>query len=246
MKPDKIQKIDNKGSTNIFLYGEPGVGKSVLAATSPKALFLVPNTDETVSMRGTGSDMWVVSNYLDLAEVHEYLLHGGSKEYDWVWFDNVSIWQDYNMDAIMTETVDRKTTREFFIPDRPEYLRNQNQLSFFIRNMVALPVNFGMVAHVMKEYSALTDDEMLMPLIQGGRGALSQKLSGMMNIVGYMIARSTNKGTQRILYTSKSRRYVARDRFGVLPSKMVNPTIVQIQDMVSKTQTPKTTRKRRS
>lgn len=236
-RPEAIKPVSAEGKfIRFLLYGEPGCGKSVLAGTSPKALILCNDPDEVSSpaLHGSTADRWHVPDYLELTEAIEYLRHGGTNDYDWVWFDNATLFQEQGMDQIMVDLVAAKSHRNQFIPDKPEYLENQNRLGTAIRVLKGLPINLGITAHVMR-----TEDEdgkvVYQPLFQGGQGAFSQKICGYMGVVAYMSARTvkdekTKKvSVERTLLTEKRSKYYAKDRYSSSPTgRFVNPTIPEI------------------
>lgn len=222
-RPKAIEPLKRKKKhVNMLLYGEPGSGKSVFAGTSPNVLLLLNSDDEGSSAarwrRGfnTGScDQWVVDDYDDATQAYEYVRHEGVKEYDWVWLDNVSLFQEQLMDQIMEDLIARNSTRNRFIPDKPQYLENQQRLSLLVRDFSKLPIHFGITAHVME----VEDDEgelQMLPDVQGGQGKISRKLCGYCNIVGYM--KVTKEG--REIRTNKAKGRIAKDRFHAFDGKL--------------------------
>lgn len=241
-RPQAIIPIqeDEDQYVRILIHGESGIGKTTLAAQSPKCLMLFNDADQGMSAAhaGTKADRWVVQDYQDLAEAVEYL-QSGLHDYEWVWLDNASIFQDQGMQQIMEETVLAKPHRNVFVPDKPEYMISQQRLSYAIRDLKSLPMNVGIITHSMDMET--TDDDgrdqvKVMPMFQGGRGAFSEKVCGMMGIVGYYrIAevkdKDGNKVEVRQLVFNKRGRIYAKDRYGSLPD-MQNPSMAKILDNI--------------
>lgn len=206
---------------NICVHGDPGVGKSVLAGTSPKALILTHNPDETSSAAAHGSkaDKWVVTNLDELTEALEYVKHEGVREYQWVWIDNLTLVQEFSMDFHMENLKASKPHRDQFVPDKPEYLQIQNRLGYLVRQFVATPIHFGWTA-TTERYEKDDGTIVHLPMLQGGQGKFSTKLCSMMGVIGYMIAvKPKDAPEERRLFVNKRQTFYARTRY---PSLAVN------------------------
>jgi phage nucleotide-binding protein len=220
----------------MLVYGEPGAGKTVFAGTSPKALIITNDGAETMSAAAMGStaDVWVAPTYEDIDEAFEYLRHEGHKTYDWVWIDNMTLLQDQAMDQIMEELVRAKPNRNRWVPDQHEYLVNQNRLSTMVRSFKKLPMNVGFTAHVMKTED-MDGRVLYLPMIQGGQGALSQKICGYMNIVGYIAVVKKDGKNQRTMFMEKQGKYHAKGRFPGMESRLVDPTVPLLEKAIAAT-----------
>lgn len=231
---------------NMMVYGDPGVGKTPLAGTSPKCLIMDCDPDGTASAASLGSkaDKWVIRDHDDLLECYEYLRHGGADDYEWVWWDSVTLFQERGLDQIMTDLVAAKPHRFIWAPDKGEYGQNMQRIKIMMRNFVDLPINFGVTAHTLR-----TEDQdgriIYMPWIQGRN--MPDTICGYMGIVAYMYARRKEGGSiERAIRTQKDGKFYARDRFGALPKIMKSPTIPEIQRLVSEKMASGTTKSSRT
>jgi hypothetical protein len=220
------------------LYGQPSSGKSVLVGTSPKCLILANDSEEPLSAARFGStaDMWVIETYDDLDKAYEYVRHEGVNDYDWVWIDNATLFQEQGMDDIMADLFVQKpnSTQSRWVPDRPQYLLNQNKLGRMIRQFKALPIHFGITAHEMVVEWADGSDN-LMPMLHGQAGQYSQKICGYMNIIGYQTGRTLKGGKfeTKVRFQRTSRIY-AKDRYSALGVVRVNPTMPELMEDIVK------------
>jgi hypothetical protein len=220
----------------IMVHGEPGVGKSVLAGTAPKALILANRPDEVASaaIHKSKADVWVMDSFRDLEDAYEYVRHEGVHEYEWLWIDNGTLLQDQMMDEIMVDLKAAHSHRSRWTPDKPQYGETQTKLGVMVRQFSALPIHFGMTAHT-ERFERDDDRVEYLPMFQGGNGKFSSKLCGYMNVVGYYsVARKGGKSV-RTLYVDKRTKFYAKDRYAITKDgKMVDPTIPKLMEGIAK------------
>lgn len=219
---------------NWLIFGEPGVGKTPLAASGPKTLIVRPPTDNVISaaVLGTTAEQWVVNDHQELTEVYEYLRqenHG----FEFVSFDTITLFQEVSLQGIMEDLHALRPHREVWLPDKGEFGQNMNRISAFVRGVKSLPVNFIVVAHVMKAEN-LQGELQYMPAIQG-RG-MPEKICGYMSLVAYLEAKQNDKGdTVRVLTTEKKELIYAKDGYGgAFGGRMINPTVPKMMEAVKK------------
>jgi hypothetical protein len=217
------------GKVAFCLYGPPGIGKTRMIGTGPRTLIVRPPTDHTESIRGGDAQEKVVNDWDDLNNVYEYLRHGGAEDWDWVWLDSISLFQDHGLDDIWESVVAEKPHRAKHGVDKGEYGVNMHRLGLWVRHMVGLPgFNFGVTAHPA-ELANPEDELILMPYVQGRN--MSNKVCGYMNIVAYLEI----KQGKRVLRTAATERYYAKDQFDAFENaRMVEPTMPKIIAAIDK------------
>jgi hypothetical protein len=221
-----------------MLFGNPGAGKTRFIGTAPdpaRTLILRPPTDHTDSIRDTGVKEWVIRDWSKMYEALEYLRETGGRDWDWVWLDSISLFQDTGLDDIWAGVIEKKPARKEYGLDRAEYGVNMFRLGQWVRHIVGMEAfHFGITAHPTEVVDPFDDGgvDMLMPYIQGKN--MSPKICGYMNIVAYMDVRRNKKTNKlvRTIYTEGDKAY-GKDQFGVLPDgKMNYPTIPKLLDLI--------------
>lgn len=237
-KPEAIRPVSlERRFVRVLVYGDPGVGKSVLAGTSENALILANDDDETSSAAvfGSKADVWVIRSFQELTEAVDYLRHEGHRDYDWVWLDNGTLHQEQIMDEIMEELSAANSHRSQFKPDKPQYGETQQKLGTIVRQIKTFPMHFGMTAHAEMTDDPDTGSERIMPMFQGGQGKFSSKLQGYFGMVGrYTVVFKEGK-TVRKLYVVKRGKFHAKDRYhSVEGGIMTDPTMPKIMEGIGK------------
>lgn len=244
----------------MLVHSVPGAGKTTLIGTggkTMKTLIIRPPTDHTDPILGSGCKEWVVTHWEQMLEdVIEYLQHEGHK-WDWVWLDSVSAWQQFGLDDIWQQTIDRRPDRKTGPIDKGEYGLNMTRVLQWIRTVSGMSMagnfHFGITAWSEYLWDETKQREVLKPWVQGKM--MSDNVMGYMNIVAYMEV--TNK--RRILRFDLTDDYYGKDQFSPVggpeafpKAKLLNPTMPKIMtalDAVRAAQSNggvKTSAKRRS
>lgn len=216
----------------LLIYGEPGTGKTVLLGTAPNSLMLEADRgDVSAAVRGSAAMKWPVSDWENIYDAFYYLRDGGGcKEFQWVTFDTVTMFQDRGLDAIMEDLVAKKPHRQMWAPDKGEYGQNMNRLLRFIRELVDLPIHVAVTAHIMQD----TDHEgeyRFMPAVQGKN--MSAKLCSHFSLIGHMSMQVVENQEVPVFSTRKDGKYYSKDRYGVI-GRMKDPTVPKIVSRIEK------------
>lgn len=228
-------------STNMLIYSHPGEGKTVFwGSGKERVLFMCSDPEGTISARARGYKFHTVqvTDYDELQECYEWLKTDRPKDFKWVVWDSLTLFQDRVLiDDLMPDAVADNPKQEEYVPSRREYLINMNRISQYVRLFVDLPYNFGISCHVMTTTESGGDGTLFMPQVQGKN--MPSKIAGYMNVVGYMGKREVpdpkdpaKKVKVQTIQFQRQGRYYAKDRFGVLGTFMDKPTLPKVDNLV--------------
>lgn len=226
---------------NMIIYSYPGEGKTPFWGSGGDSVLFLDSDHGTESAEMLGSHAYSmpVIDYDDLEEAYQFVKNDMRRELPnvrWVVWDSLTLFQeralidDLMPDAVATSTKDR----EEFVPDRREYLINQNRIGRYIRNFVELPVNFGVSAHLLVDVDQSDGSTVYMPDIRGKN--MPSKICGYMNVIGFLGKASVKQDgkdvkVQRLL-TRRVGKFFARDRFMALGPYVDRPTLPKIEGMI--------------
>lgn len=247
MKPRPLQR--GKG-TSMLVFGVPGAGKTRLIGSGGRPLILRPPVDHTDSIELPSDAMeMVIEDWAGMLEAFQFIQQGGHEDFDWVWLDSISLFQDMGLDDIMADAIARKPARAIerggqkipeFGPDQGEYKTNFDRIAKWVRDMAGLAdaglINFGLTAHPFEWYDPVAEEDLWAPWVQG-RG-MSPKICGYMNVVAYLReVRKKDGGSVRVLMTD-AEGFVGKDQYDAFPELnngshgIVDPTMPKIMKAI--------------
>lgn len=219
-----------------------GAGKTIYVGSGGrKTLILRPPTDHTDSIIAfyppdQRPREKVIRDWSEMNDAGEYLrLHG--HEWDWVWLDSISLWQDTGLDDIWQAVIERRPDRNSLTQgkDKGEYGRNMDRLAEWVRNVVSMDTfNFGITAFPTTRLDSPSGERKLMPWVQGSM--MSEKICGYMTQVGYMeVKRSpSTKRVYRQISFAEHEDYYAKDQYNAFPKGVfIDPTVPKLLEAVA-------------
>jgi hypothetical protein len=229
---------------NWLFHSDAGIGKTVLAGTAPKALFLTIEAEGTQSAAYAGSkaDQWVLHNHEDFLEAQAYFVDGsGCEDYDWVLIDSASELEDKEVKQILHEGKKKNPRRSLDKMALEDYQIRDTRMMEIVDTFNRLPINVVYTAHTMDlEGQDEQGNQTLtaMPMLGSqNNGKLSRKICGKVTLVGHLeVVRAEQEGekkkapTVRRLYTEAVPGIFAKNRIG-LGEYVDNPTIPLLLEM---------------
>lgn len=230
--------LERTGIIQLLMFGDPGIGKTEKLGELKNVLIIRPPGDHTESIADTtGIKEFVVKDWEDMDLIHMQLQQGLMDELfpdvdgkdRWVWFDSLSIFQDYGVDDVFKDAVARKESRKEFGADKGEYGINMQRLARHVRNMVGLSesgaFNYGVVCHAAELEDRAKGDVKLRPAVTGKD--MWSKIMGCMKTTVFVRVVKQGKGTVRVFETKPTEDWDAANKLGGLGSngRMVEPTM---------------------
>ena len=203
----KITTTDHATSrVNILVYGEAGVGKTVLCATAPKPIILSAESG-LLSLRGAGIPVIECNSVADIEEAYDYLLkHVNKRKYETVCIDSISELAETVLTEELTKTKD----------PRKAYGAMNDIMAGVVRIFRDLPMHSYFTAKVRKVVEEDSGAIVVMPSAPGQ--GFMQSLPYYFDEVAYMFVgrKPKSKETERRLQFVGTPRLVAKDRSGLL------------------------------
>jgi hypothetical protein len=221
------------------IFSDTGVGKTrLIGGGGASTIILRPSTDNTDSIRVPGAQEWIVDDHKALFEALDYARHKGD-EFDWWWWDSISMWQHTGLGDVFQAAVDRNSARADYGPDKGEYGINMNRMFNFLQQMHGCSqaglFNFGVTA-LAAELSISEDPEAVKKLRPALKGKdMAQSLMGLMNIVAFYEIVDNNGKLRRVLRSQASDRFDAKDQLDAFPKgRLVDPEWSDVSGAIEK------------
>ncbi|GAK61758.1 Gp70 protein [Candidatus Vecturithrix granuli] len=225
-----------------MLYGEPGIGKTVLAGSADavaemRPVLFIDMEGGTESLRHTYPDVEVVrvKNWREMQALYNALAdsdHG----YQTIVIDSLSEAQKFNMLHIMADVAANNAKMIEEVPSMREWGINLEQMRKFVRGFRDLEVNTIFTCLAAKDKDIRTGKFTYGPALSG---KLAGEIAGFLDEVFFMYMKEgVNEETGdeeqlRMLLTGKTETTIAKDRSGKLDQIIMNPTMEKLYSLMS-------------
>lgn len=232
----KVETVSEKiAHINFLVYGESGVGKTVLAGSSSEVkemspVLFIDVEGGTFSLREnySGVDVVRVETWTDMQKVYEGLA-SGELLYKTVVLDSLTEIQKFSMNLIMSALVKEDPSRDLDVPGMREWGKNIEQVRRLVRGFRDLPMNTIFTALSSTARDARTGIDKTRP---GLSGKLSGEVAGFVDIVGYLYIKVLDGQVNRLLLTTSTDTQIAKDRSAKLPPVVEEPTMTKLYKLI--------------
>lgn len=230
-----LQKVaDMAPRFNTLIYGNPGVGKTLLTASADaiphmRKVLILDVDGGSLAAKGSypNVERLSITKWEQLQAVYNDLFNDAGHGFQTVAIDTGTEAQKINMVPIMEKAVAKAAadgqTRDPEVPAVREWGISSEQFRRMIRAYRDLPMNFIMTCHVKDDKDEKTGITTKCPDLPG---KLARQVAGFFDIVLYMYVREVQKDKAdpqsekvqlRLLSSAASERITAKDRTDKLP-----------------------------
>jgi phage nucleotide-binding protein len=206
MKIVKVDEAIQQNGLKVLVYGQPGSGKTMLAATTGGRPLIISAEAGLLSLAGRDIDVVEAQNMESLREIYEYLSkNGDDNKYDWIVLDSIS-------EVAEVVLANEKTVAK---DPRQAYGALADTMAMLLRAFRDLPRNVYMSAKLERTKDDATGAMLFSPTMPGLK--LGQLLPYLFDEVFVLRVEKDAEGNpQRWLQTVGDHQYVAKDRSGKL------------------------------
>lgn len=231
---NEIAPVETKhNKLKVLIYGDPGVGKTVLAAGAP-APILIDVEGGSLSLRNHPALSSVaVMRYINVRQLELFAqkaAQGNFAEYESVIIDSYSELQKRDLDDIVKAAARKDPQRDPSLPIGMDYNKNTEHLRQIAAAFRDLDKHLVVICHAKEEKDDRTGTLFVRPNLTP---KLASTMAGIFDIVGYMSATGEGDSRRRTLQVHPSPAIQAKSRIGNLPPVIENPTFDILLDAMN-------------
>jgi hypothetical protein len=224
----------------MLIYGRSGVGKTRLAGSSydvpeMRRVLFIDVEGGVLTLRNSFPNVETVrvETWTDVQRIYNELFAGGHG-FNTIVLDSLTEIQKFNMDEIMRKLIDGNDERDMDVPSLREWGKNLEQIRRFVRAFRDLPVNVVFTALERED----KDNMQRLIRLPSLSGKMAQEVAAFLDIVLYYSIREVadektgEKTMKRVLQSVATQTTTAKDRSGLLPEVVVDPTMEVLYDYI--------------
>jgi hypothetical protein len=215
LPPEIVDLSESDRTINGLLYGDSGVGKTVLAGTANNALYLAmdPGTISAYIQGGKGK-LWKCPRWDDLEKAIRWCEKNPNNPFDWYIVDSHTRMQQALIRHILNLVHDDNPQRDIDIPAQPDHQKWQHMFKRTTERLISLPKNVLFIATVMRAEDS-EGEEVIMPEYSGKNGttdpaAMSHWVCAGMTFITFM---HQEEDARTLLFNQAP--YITKDRLGI-------------------------------
>jgi hypothetical protein len=222
-----------------LLYGRQGVGKTYLAASSPKPL-IIDTEMGTAGIRRVGGVRVLRVNHFPMMDSIYWYLKDGKHPYETVVIDTLTRLVSHALRYVAGGDTESKKQRldEIRFTSKRDWGAATELMKDVIIRFSSLSLNVIFTAH--ETTYEIEDEEIVSgPVVNPG---VRQVLLGHVDITGRLVAKEVKKEgkkhpqVERRLLLGLSESFESKDRSGILPSTIRRPNMTEIINLLRKDQ----------
>ena len=206
-----------------IIYGDPGAGKTRLAASAPKVLLIDVDEKGTDSVRSDLDPHVIrIERWQELNDIYWYLQEG-EHDFESVAIDTISALQVLCLNFVLGDEASRDASRDPDMPARQAWGKVGKLMRTQITNFRNLPMNVIFTAHVRSREAGDEGDEDVTTVYGPEVSPSVQKhLTAAVGTIGYLVKREVyvknkkektrRKEVRRRLLIGDSSHYISKDR----------------------------------
>jgi len=230
---DSITYPESSTYLKVLIYGQPGTGKTVFAASAPDPLLLDIERGSASLTQFEHLSTIPVLNYTSSKTLEQVILEfqkdtGDAQQFQSLIIDSFSELQR----RVLDEQLSTNSGKQRYIPDMAAFNLNTNMLREIVARLRGLQKHVIITAHAKEELDPLNKASYRPDLTP----KLSNSLIGLMDVVGYMQLKTVKENNVekavRELSLVPTSKFVAKSRLG--GTKLINPTFDDLLSLSKK------------
>lgn len=246
--PVEIVDLEEVSShPNLLVFAKSGAGKTVLGASDDNVLILNTEPEGTLSAqrsntKGSNVKEWPIRSVADMDKAYDWLLtlaeKGKEIPFKWVVIDSLTEYQEMDMKELLDQGVSKKPSKDAYVPEWQDYLKNQKRIVRRVKEFNQLPVNI-LYTCLVTNHTDPEGNEFMYPALHGKGYGVATVVCSQMTSYGYLFVKprfemvdgkKRKTGNDRFVVWEDRDSMMGKDRTTVLAPFTKNLTLKQLRE----------------